>query len=90
MRYLVRGFSALLWCSIVLLALFFAGYWLTHRSVLSSEILVAIWQTNPQEAMEYLSVQGEGLIVLLTEKGLRIEDVAEELRTRHEPGWHKH
>ena len=30
------------------------------------------------------------LIVLLTEKGLRIEDVAEELRTRHEPGWHKH
>lgn len=65
-RYLVRGFSALLWSSIVLLALFFAGYWLTHRSVLSSEILVAIWQTNPQEAMEYLSVQGDGLIVLLT------------------------
>lgn len=65
-RYLVRGFSALLWSSIVLLALFFAGYWLTHRSVLSSEILVAIWQTNPKEAMEYLSVQGEGLIALLT------------------------
>ena len=65
-RYVVRGLSALLWGSIVLLALFFAGYWLTHRSVLSSEILVAIWQTNPQEAMEYLSVQGEGLIALLT------------------------
>lgn len=65
-RYMVRAFSALLWASIVLLALFFAGYWLTHRSVLSSEILVAIWQTNPQEALEYLSVQGEGLIALLT------------------------
>lgn len=65
-RYMIRGFSALLWCSIILLALFFAGYWLTHRSVLSSEILVAIWQTNPQEAMEYLSVQGVGPIALLT------------------------
>ena len=65
-RYIVRSFSALLWGSIVLLALFFAGYWLTHRSVLSSEILVAIWQTNPQEAVEYLTVQGEGLIALLT------------------------
>lgn len=65
-RYMVRAFSALLWASIVLLALFFAGYWLPHRSVLSSEILVAIWQTNPQEALEYLSVQGEGLIALLT------------------------
>lgn len=65
-RFVVRGFSALLWGSIVLLALFFAGYWLTHRSVLSSEILVAIWQTNPQEAVEYLTVQGEGLIALLT------------------------
>ena len=65
-RFLVRIFSALLWSSIVLLALFFAGYWVTHRSVLSSEILVAIWQTNPQEAIEYLSVQGEGLIALLT------------------------
>lgn len=30
------------------------------------------------------------LIVLLTEKGLRIERVAEELRDRHQPGWHKH
>lgn len=30
------------------------------------------------------------LIVLLTEKGLRIERVAEELRSRHQPGWHKH
>ena len=30
------------------------------------------------------------LIVLLTEKGLRIEKIADELRKRHEPGWHKH
>ena len=30
------------------------------------------------------------LIVLLTEKGIRIERIAEELRSRHEPGWHKH
>lgn len=30
------------------------------------------------------------LIVLLTEKGLRIENIADELRKRHEPGWHKH
>lgn len=30
------------------------------------------------------------LIVLLTSKNLRIEDVAEELRKRHDPGWHKH
>ncbi len=30
------------------------------------------------------------LIVLLTEKGLRIEDVAKELETRHKPGWAKH
>ena len=30
------------------------------------------------------------LIVLLTAKGLRIEQVAEELITRHKPGWQKH
>ena len=30
------------------------------------------------------------LIVLLTHKGLRIEDLAAELQTRHKPGWKKH
>lgn len=30
------------------------------------------------------------LIVLLTSKGLRIEDVARELQERHNPGWKKH
>lgn len=30
------------------------------------------------------------LIVLLTSKGLRIEDVAAELQKRHDPNWHKH
>jgi len=30
------------------------------------------------------------LIVLLTHKGLRIEDIARELQERHDPKWHKH
>lgn len=30
------------------------------------------------------------LIVLLTAKGLRIEDIAKELIERHDPAWHKH
>ncbi len=30
------------------------------------------------------------LIVLLTSKGLRIEDLASELCVRHDPSWHKH
>ena len=30
------------------------------------------------------------LIVLLTSKGLRIEDIAKELQIRHDPNWHKH
>ena len=30
------------------------------------------------------------LIVLLTSKGLRIEDMARELQERHNPNWHKH
>ena len=30
------------------------------------------------------------LIVLLTSKGLRIEDMAAEIRERHNPGWKKH
>ena len=30
------------------------------------------------------------LIVLLTSKGLRIEDLAKELQVRHDPNWHKH
>ncbi|MDE7379204.1 MAG: bifunctional phosphoribosyl-AMP cyclohydrolase/phosphoribosyl-ATP diphosphatase HisIE [Paraprevotella sp.] len=30
------------------------------------------------------------LIVLLTSKGMRIEQMAEELMKRHNPGWHKH
>ena len=62
-QYLIRSVSAILWLCIVLLALFFIGYWLKYHSVLAPEIIVAIWQTNPQEAVEYLS--GEGLIELL-------------------------
>lgn len=30
------------------------------------------------------------LIVLFTSKGMRIENIAEELRKRHDPGWRKH
>lgn len=30
------------------------------------------------------------LIVLLTSKGLRIEDLARELQVRHDPNWQKH
>ena len=30
------------------------------------------------------------LIVLLTSKGLKIEDLAKELQIRHDPNWHKH
>ena len=30
------------------------------------------------------------LIVLLTSKGLRIEDICKELIERHKPGWKKH
>lgn len=30
------------------------------------------------------------LVVLLTSKGLRIEDLARELQVRHDPNWHKH
>ena len=30
------------------------------------------------------------LIVMLTSKGLRIEDIAKELKERHAPSWHKH
>ena len=30
------------------------------------------------------------LIVLLTSKGLRIEDISKELKERHAPSWHKH
>ena len=30
------------------------------------------------------------LVVLLTSKGLRIEDIARELEQRHKPGWKKH
>ena len=29
------------------------------------------------------------LVVLLTSKGLRIEDIARELATRHDPNWDK-
>ncbi|MBR2881542.1 MAG: bifunctional phosphoribosyl-AMP cyclohydrolase/phosphoribosyl-ATP diphosphatase, partial [Prevotella sp.] len=30
------------------------------------------------------------LVVLLTSKGLRIEDLAKELQVRHDPNWQKH
>ena len=30
------------------------------------------------------------LLVLLTSKGLRIENIAQELQVRHDPNWHKH
>ena len=64
-RYAVLIVSALLWFSIILLSLAFAGYWVLYRSVLSPEILVAVWQTNPQEVFEYISSQGEMFAICL-------------------------
>lgn len=62
-QYLIRVAAAILWLFIILLALFFMGYWIEYHSILAPEILVAIWQTNSKEAVEFLS--GEGLIGLL-------------------------
>lgn len=62
---LIRLASALLWTVVIALPLFFIGYWLSHGTLLSPDIIIALWQTNPAEAIEYVSFKGNTLIAVL-------------------------
>ena len=55
---LIRLLSAVLWGAAVLLPLAFIGYWLSHDGLMNVDTLIAIWQTNPSEAVEYISFKG--------------------------------
>lgn len=55
---LIRLLSAVLWGAAVLLPLSFIGYWLSHDGLMNADTLIAIWQTNPSEAVEYISFKG--------------------------------
>ena len=52
-------------------------------------VIEAVGGTNDKLVYE-VSDMFYHLIVLLTAKGLRIEDLAKELQVRHDPKWHKH
>ena len=54
------------------------------------EAVVEAVNGTPERLIYECSDMFYHLIVLLTSKGLRIEDVARELQTRHQPNWKKH
>lgn len=77
----------------------------SYTTSLFKEGLSRITQKVGEEAVELVieSIKGDNerliyeasdmlyhLIVLLTSKGLSIEDIAKELINRHDPNWHKH
>lgn len=64
-RRLVQAIAAILWVLLLSFSLAFIAYWLTHHAVLSSDVLVAIYQTDPSEAFEYLSDQSTSLSIAL-------------------------
>ena len=55
---LIRLVSAVLWGAAVSLPLAFIAYWLSHDGLMNADTLIAIWQTNPSEAVEYFSYKG--------------------------------
>lgn len=61
----IRVLSALLWTAAIALPLLFVGYWLSHQALFSSDVLVALWQTDPAEAFEYVSYKGSALSSVL-------------------------
>ena len=48
---LIRLVSAVLWGAAVSLPLAFIAYWLSHDGLMNADTLIAIWQTNPSEAV---------------------------------------
>lgn len=61
----IRVLSALLWTAVAALPLLFVGYWLSHQALFSSDVMVALWQTDPVEAFEYVSYKGSALSSVL-------------------------
>lgn len=55
---LIRFSSALIWAIAAAFPLAFIGYWVSHDGLLTSDAVIAIWQTNPSEALEYFSFKG--------------------------------
>lgn len=55
---LIRLVSAVLWGAAVSLPIAFIAYWLSHDGLMNADTLIAIWQTNPSEAVEYFSYKG--------------------------------
>lgn len=54
------------------------------------ELVIEACNGTPERMLYEGSDMLYHLIVLLTSKGLRIEDMLEELASRHNPNWHKH
>lgn len=54
----IRFCSALIWGAAAAFPLVFIGYWISHDGLLTSDAVIAIWQTNPSEALEYFSFKG--------------------------------
>ena len=64
-QLLIRFVSALMWSAVAAIPIFFIGYWLSHDALLSPDALIAIWQTNPAEAVEYVSFKGTTFSTIL-------------------------
>lgn len=64
-RNIIRVMSVILWVSAIGLPLFFVGYWISHRTVLTPDIVIAVYQTNLSEAWEYLLFKGGTLIYIV-------------------------
>lgn len=65
MKQAIRMLSSILWFSIVGLPIVFVGYWISHRTILTPDIVVALYQTNLSEAWEYVLFKGGALIYVL-------------------------
>ena len=89
-RKIIQIIASIAWIFLVSLSLSFIGYWVTHHAVLSSEALVAICQTNPSEAFEYLHDHGTFLplvllivILLLFLTAYRVSTLKQSLSIQH-------
>ncbi|MBE5692582.1 MAG: phosphoethanolamine transferase [Sutterella sp.] len=68
-RTIAQFFTCVIWSISLLLPLSFYCYWLFADSLITSNVIIALFQTTPAEAVEYVSYRGTkfitGIVVLL-------------------------
>lgn len=64
--FVLKVTSAICWFTFLLLPFSYICYWIINDTLLTSDTIIAILQTNPDEAIEFLTFKGYDAILTIT------------------------